>query len=523
MSGHSSKPFHFQEIIASARGASSDPESSSFSRSGHPDAADALSSLKDSITAGYHGLDPIIETITDVARLLTDASGAALAMWKDGAMVCRARSGDAAPALGAQLNAETGISGECLRTGKIQHCTDAESDSRVDAEACRSRGLRSIAALPIRSKRETNGILLAFSTRPAAFNDSHISILQQLASLAEQARAAQVPGTSSAAGKSAAREYALPVLTANLGSNIDQPQSSAMLPEPDRPLDAPAASVKFRSRPIVIGAIALAALALLAFAAWLGWRGPREAETKARYVPPRSAGTVTGSAATANTVTASASGNHGPENNPVWKPNPAGESVSPAGIKTTDNSVKLASQLDKAGAGNVAANIVVSDRVPRAQIQLQVGSHPGSRHVTPPAQSRSVETASTEPPPLATGATPQSDVGDVLSAKVSLPEPPVQVSQGVSGGQLLSSTLPDYPVGARQMRIQGQVVLEVTVKEDGTVGDIKVVKGSPQLAQSAVDAVKKWRYQPYQLNGKPVKNETRIIVDFTLPSGASSH
>jgi GAF domain-containing protein len=267
MSGHSSKPFHFQEIIASERGSSSDPEPSSFNRTGHPDAVAALASLKDSITAGYHGLDPILETITDVARLLTDASGAALAMWKDGAMLCRARSGESAPALGAQLNAETGISGECLRTGQIQHCTDAEADPRVDAEACRSRGLRSIAVLPIRSKRETNGILLAFSTEPAAFTDSHIAILQQLASLAEQARAATLQGLSSATAAPARGDRVLPARE-NRSSNLDQPQSSAVVPELDRLLDLPLASAEFQSgyrwRPIVLGSIALAAVALLA-------------------------------------------------------------------------------------------------------------------------------------------------------------------------------------------------------------------------------------------------------------------
>jgi len=103
-----------------------------------------------------------------------------------------------------------------------------------------------------------------------------------------------------------------------------------------------------------------------------------------------------------------------------------------------------------------------------------------------------------------------------------LPAPPVQVSQGISGGQLLSSTLPEYPAAARHLRLAGEVVLEATVMEDGTVGAIKVIKGSPPLAQSAVDAVKNWRYQPYELNGKPVKNETKITVDFTFPSGAAS-
>ena len=53
--------------------------------------------------------------------------------------------------------------------------------------------------------------------------------------------------------------------------------------------------------------------------------------------------------------------------------------------------------------------------------------------------------------------------------------------------------------------------------EDGTVRDVKVVQGSPVLAESAVDAVKRWRYQPFVLDGKPVKNSVRINVDFTYP------
>src|SRR5271165_1860671 len=192
-----SKPFRYQEIIASERG--SMPESSNGF--GPQDTASALSSLKDAITAGYHGLDPILEAITDAARVLTDASGAALAMWKEGAMVCRARSGETAPALGARLSAETGISGECLRTGTMQHCVDTENDPIVDREVCRSLGLRSIAVLPIQGWRGVNGILEVFSARPAAFTEEHLRLLEQLAALAERARGTQPHDASASAPK----------------------------------------------------------------------------------------------------------------------------------------------------------------------------------------------------------------------------------------------------------------------------------------------------------------------------------
>lgn len=113
------------------------------------DESAALAPLKDLIEVGDRPLDSILRTIADSAGRLTGASGVALAMWKDGAMVCRARSGDAAPPLGSELTASAGISGECLSTGKIQHCADTENDALVDMDVCRSFGLRSIAALPI--------------------------------------------------------------------------------------------------------------------------------------------------------------------------------------------------------------------------------------------------------------------------------------------------------------------------------------------------------------------------------------
>src|ERR1035441_7471047 len=83
-----SKPLRSGKIL-SAFGRDSSPETSS-SRSGNLDESAALSSLKELIAAGGHRLDPILATITDAARQLTGASGAALAMWKEGAMVCRA-------------------------------------------------------------------------------------------------------------------------------------------------------------------------------------------------------------------------------------------------------------------------------------------------------------------------------------------------------------------------------------------------------------------------------------------------
>src|ERR1039458_8522308 len=82
-----SKPFRSGKILG-ALDRDSSPETSS-NLSVNLDERTALSSLKDLIAAGDLHLHPMLATITDAARQLTGASGAALAMWKDGAMVCR--------------------------------------------------------------------------------------------------------------------------------------------------------------------------------------------------------------------------------------------------------------------------------------------------------------------------------------------------------------------------------------------------------------------------------------------------
>ena len=76
---------------------------------------------------------------------------------------------------------------------------------------------------------------------------------------------------------------------------------------------------------------------------------------------------------------------------------------------------------------------------------------------------------------------------------------------------------PVYPAQARLLRLEGTVILAATVIEDGTVREVKVVEGSPVLAEAAMDAVKRWRYKPFELDGKPVKNEIGISVEFKLP------
>ena len=93
----------------------------------------------------------------------------------------------------------------------------------------------------------------------------------------------------------------------------------------------------------------------------------------------------------------------------------------------------------------------------------------------------------------------------------------VPVSQGIAGGVLVHKVQPVYPAEARRMRVEGNVVIDATVTAQGQVDDLKLVSGHPMLAPAAMDAIRRWRYTPYTLNGNPIPKETRITISFIAP------
>jgi protein TonB len=122
------------------------------------------------------------------------------------------------------------------------------------------------------------------------------------------------------------------------------------------------------------------------------------------------------------------------------------------------------------------------------------------------------------------GGVPGGSMGGVLggiigSGPVAVPRVApqrVRVSQGVVQGNAISQPKPLYPQMARMARVQGAVVLQAVISKGGTIENLRVVSGHPMLQQSALDAVRQWRYRPYLLNGEPVEVETQITVNFNL-------
>ncbi len=128
-------------------------------------------------------LEPAISAITERAQHLTGATGAAIALTAGNEIVCRARAGRTAPDLGVRLQADTGISAECVRTGEIMLCHDAERNPRVDLASCRRLGVRSILVSPLRHYRHTLGVFEVLSSSPCAFDKKDIATMQLLSSM----------------------------------------------------------------------------------------------------------------------------------------------------------------------------------------------------------------------------------------------------------------------------------------------------------------------------------------------------
>ena len=135
------------------------------------------------INPGELDLEPGISIIAEKAQALTGATGAAIALRKGDEIICRARTGRTAPDLGVRLQTDRGLSAECVRTGEVLLCNDAESNPRVDMASCRRLGVRSILVAPLRHFRRTLGVFEVLSSTAQAFDNNDVATMQFLSGM----------------------------------------------------------------------------------------------------------------------------------------------------------------------------------------------------------------------------------------------------------------------------------------------------------------------------------------------------
>ena len=417
-------------------------------------------------------LEIVLNEIVEGACLAMGATGAAIVLERDGEMSCRASSGETAPELGARLNPEAGMSGECVRTRQLQRCDDAQADPRVDAEASRRLGVRSVMIMPLLRDDELLGVFEVFSSRPGAFGERDEHTLEALSQCAlKNLQRASEPLPEPAEGAST------PVLPSD-----DVPAKTlTTAPSVDLLLQAEHDGLSGRRYDLVSWA---SGLTVLAFGVLFGVLVGRyfALQTPARSHPP---------SALARTAQTTQGGTPG-ESNLAEKPAPPASATSTGGEKhppaTRPHRPGRAAAPDSVapeGGLRVYENGKEVFRLPSAQVQAEL---------------------------------PVKGQGSELARASSIePEPAMELTPAAAEDSLLYRVEPDYPEAARQAQIQGAVVLDVHIGPGGGVQEVTVVSGHPLLAQAATDAVKQWRFKPHQVEGHAVEMQTRITLNFRLP------
>ena len=425
-----------------------------------------LGVLREAAMTGRLSADAILNALVDAARVLSSADGTAIASRSDGAIVCRARSGNMAPDLGAPLNADSGISGECLRTALIQICNDAATDRRVDSDACRALGIRSVAVVPLRGRTGLFGILEAFSARTGAFEEEQINSLRSLAEIAELAheRSAAKPAPTLATVRAALFPVA---------AHADRQQN------PGRAA---------RKRYWVLGCVLLAGLVIAWIARVSWWQTDAEIAASASAVQ------------TASTATS-------PSKLPLVA------TVKPDATPPTHSAARA-----RTGVIENAADI---DRAPETPTLLTPSKYPSpSAESVRKGKLPDQDTSETAPPVQATFAGLGDEIPQFTAETAPLPKFGGPVSRGIVPATVRERVNPIYPWNARSHGIGGEVIVDATVAADGSVRKVTVVGGPATLTDAAVTAVRQWRFSPALLNGKPVEVQQRITIVFKLPEGS---
>src|SRR5712691_4222636 len=102
----------------------------------------------------------------------------------------------------------------------------------------------------------------------------------------------------------------------------------------------------------------------------------------------------------------------------------------------------------------------------------------------------------------------------LLAQEAPKQETPKKVSRSEVNGAAVSKVPPEYPSVARQLKIEGAEEPEDLITENGTVERVNIVSGNPVLTRPATEALKKWKFNPFIADGKPVKVLAQISMTF---------
>jgi periplasmic protein TonB len=109
-----------------------------------------------------------------------------------------------------------------------------------------------------------------------------------------------------------------------------------------------------------------------------------------------------------------------------------------------------------------------------------------------------------------------SIMGDYVRPMPIPAQPPKLRTSVIMEGNLIHKVEPQYPPIAKQLQIEGTVIVKAIISRDGVIARAEAESGQTLLVQAALAAVRQWRYRPYYLNHEPIEVETEITVNFVL-------
>ena len=162
----------------------------------------AMLALQEAVAERATDFDRIVDIVVERTLVIIPAAVGAIIEMRDGdEMVYRAASGTAVRQMGLRLKLSGSLSGRCITTGEPQICADSERDPRVDRDACRRVGVRSMMLVPLTFQGAIVGVLKAYSDRPDAFGPEVLDIARLIAGPV-------VTGLANAAHAEETRRYA---------------------------------------------------------------------------------------------------------------------------------------------------------------------------------------------------------------------------------------------------------------------------------------------------------------------------
>ena len=152
--------------------------------------------------------------------------------------------------------------------------------------------------------------------------------------------------------------------------------------------------------------------------------------------------------------------------------------------------------------------ITVSERTVLPPLEVEVVAGDVHRTVRPGSSSLQVTVQPSAGSQVRAGE-------DSASAMTSSAAERVAISAG-SSAVVNQTVKPSYPVLARQMKVQGSVILQALIGRNGLIQDLRVVSGPPILAGAAEEAVKQWHFKPHYQGSEAVETQAKITVNFTI-------